>query len=340
VRRTALAVAMLLAAAPAAARDKVDVLVMVNGDHVTGEIKGMARGKLDLSTNDMGRVSVEWKKVVRVTTPFPYEIELTDGTKYVGVLSSPEDGMLSVGLQPTPMTVPMGEVVEIVPMSEEFLNRIRAIFDLGFTLAKANSALTLSTSGELGYRARIWGTKLTWDAYFQDDANNTAVSRLTTAVQGDFYFDGHWRAFLSFQLDHNDELDLVLRGSIAAGPSYAVVRNDWTELWLLAGLVGSREQYSTGSPGNTLAGLVGASWEAFRYDSPKLDLTTDLGLLPGLTDWGRLRGTFAFKIKYEVFTDFNVGLTFSDTFDTRPPDTGAPKNDYILSLTIGWSYRR
>jgi len=45
-------------------------------------------------------------------------------------------------------------------------------------------------------------------------------------------------------------------------------------------------------------------------------------------------------VKYEIFADFDVGLSLSDSFDSRPPDPGASTNDYLVTFTIGWSYRR
>jgi hypothetical protein len=340
VSRRLLAAALLLAAAPALARDKTDVVVLRNGDNLTGEIKGMSRGMLDFNTDDAGRLSIKWDKVLRMTSVFPYEVELSSGERHYGVLSSPSDRELQVGLLPEAETFPTREIVEIVPMDNTFFGRVRAFFDFGFTVARANSAMTLSTSGEVAYRAKVLGATLTFDAYFQDDDSNVAVSRYTVALQGDVYFENHWRAFLLTQLDHNDQLALQLRTSVASGVGYSAVRNGWTELWLSAGLAGSREQYATGGPTLALDGLLGASWEVFRYDTPKLDMTTTLQILPGLSDWGRLRGTFTFQIRYEVIKDFNVGLVFQDTFDTRPPDPSASKNDYISTLTVGWSYRR
>jgi hypothetical protein len=54
----------------------------------------------------------------------------------------------------------------------------------------------------------------------------------------------------------------------------------------------------------------------------------------------RIRGTGTVKVKYELFYNFFVGLNFSYTFDTEPPDPTAAHTDYLLSITIGWSYRR
>lgn len=350
MRRALLAALLLCTALPASAREKTDVVVLRNGDHLTGEVKGMSRGKLDYSTDDAGRISIEWDKVRRLTSAHQYEVELVSGERIYGVLDSPADSELAVGALPMPDVVPMASVVQIVPMDENFVNRVRAIFDLGFTLAKANWATTLSTSGEFGYRAEDLGAKLNFDAYFQRADGIDSVNQWTVSLQGDWYFRNRWRALLAVQAQANSELQLLLRATVASGVAYSVVRNGWTEVWLTGGVAGSRETYSTTNPDGSVASdpldptyaldaMLAASWDAFRYDTPKLDMNVGVSLFPGLSDFGRLRGTATIKVKYEIFKDFNVGVAFSDTFDTRPPD-GAPNNDFITSLTVGWSYRR
>lgn len=349
MRRLPVVVLLLLTALPASAREKTDVVILRNGDHLTGEVKGMSRGKLDLSTDDAGRISIEWDKVRRLDSAHQYEVELVSGERIYGVLDSPADGDLAVGALPMPDVVPMAAVVQLVPMDEAFVNRVRVIFDLGFTLAKANWATTLSTSGEFGYRAEDLGAKLNFDAYFQRADGIDSVNQWSVALQGDWYFRNRWRALLALQMQANSQLQLLLRATVASGVAFSAVRNGWTEVWLTGGLAASQETYSTTDPVDlsndpldptyTLDAMLVASWDAFRYDTPKLDLNASLVLFPGLSDFGRLRGTFTVKVKYEIFSDFNVGLAFTDTFDTSPPE-GAPNNDFITSLTVGWSYRR
>ncbi len=86
--------------------------------------------------------------------------------------------------------------------------------------------------------------------------------------------------------------------------------------------------------------MIGTNWSAFRFDTPKLDLSTAFALYPSLSQAGRVRGQLELRLKYELFKDFLAGILFTDTFDSRPPEEGAAKNDYITTLTIGWSYRR
>jgi hypothetical protein len=76
--------AVLLALAgprAAAGRETTDLVVLVNGNNINGEIMGLSRGKLDYKTDDAGRLSIEWLKVVRVTSTYTYEVETTAGVK-------------------------------------------------------------------------------------------------------------------------------------------------------------------------------------------------------------------------------------------------------------------
>jgi putative salt-induced outer membrane protein YdiY len=85
--------------------------------------------------------------------------------------------------------------------------------------------------------------------------------------------------------------------------------------------------------------LLAFDWDAFRFDSPKLDFNTAVAVFPSLSQAGRVRTQADIRLQYELFNDFDAGIRWSDTFDSRPPE-GATKNDYIVTLTIGWSYRR
>jgi hypothetical protein len=117
------------------------VVVLRNGDHLTGEIKSMSRGKLDLSTDDAGRVSIEWVKVARVSSTYFYEAELASGRKYFGLLHPPPDGEAGVVvIDADALAIP--EVVALTPLDAVFWSRLKAYLDVGFTLAKSNRATT------------------------------------------------------------------------------------------------------------------------------------------------------------------------------------------------------
>ena len=331
----------------AAAAQKTDQLTLINGDRITGEIKGMSRGKLDYSTDDAGRLSIEWVKVFRLTSRYVFELECASGARYVGRLAeSGQDGMLVVEFAGQD-TLPITSVVRIDRLSSGFFQRVQAYLDLGFSFAKANSATTLSLSTMGEYRGPKLGTSLTYDSYLQSNETTPTTTRNTLAWDGTRYLPNRWGAQLLVQAEQNDELDLALRLVGGGGVGRTLKQSNSGELAAGIGLVATREHFESSSDGTVtdttktnLEGLIVGSWEAYRFDSPKLDLSTSLTLYPSLTTLGRVRGAFSLRFKYEVFSDFNVGINFTDTFDSRPPDDSVEKNDYVTSLTIGWSYRR
>ncbi len=337
--RTWCAVLATMAPLAVAAAEKTDIVVLVNGDRITGEIRGVSRGQLDLKTDDAGRLSIEWVKVMRVTSPQQFELVTSRGVRHFSALGAPDDTERGVLRLDDGALLPIPEVVSVVPIYGGLASRLQAYFDLGYSLAKSNEATTLSSDGAVQYRGRYLGTSTEFDLYVQDSANDELKNRATIKETGDLYF-GRWTFQTLVQAERNDELNLKLRLAVAAGASYAFLRTSSMELSARGGLGVLRESYTDTAATESIAGIVGGSWNVFHYDSPTLDGELKVDAFPYLSDLGRVRVQGSIRLKYEVIRDFNVGVTFSETFDSRPPDPAAPKVDYTLALTVGWWYRR
>jgi hypothetical protein len=343
--------ALLLTSTPAFAQ-KTDVVILINGDRITGEIKGLDRGRLDYSTDDAGRLQIKWDKILRVTSNRYYEVELSSGVKYFGTLaSSGADGEVVVELT-TSDTLPMARVVQIVPVLSRFVDRLKAYLDIGFNLAKANTNLTFTADGEVEYRGPKWGSTFSASTYFQSQSGQEGTTRGKLQLAGVRYLPKRWSGISFVSAEQNEEQRLDLRATFGLGGAYRISQTNSHELRTAVGAVVTRELYSDttsgGAPADTagynLEGLVVFSWDAFRFDSPKLDFSTGLTVFPSVSSLGRIRADLNLRIKYEVFSDFNVGLTFWDSFDSRPParegEERRVNNDFTVALTIGWSYRR
>lgn len=340
----ALALGLVVAWRPELAfATKTDHVILQNGDQITGEVKGLSRGKLDYSTDDAGRLSIEWDKVARVTSPNLYHAEVTSGIRYFGSLSPAErDGFVVVRGARTD-TLQVESVIEITPLSASFTQRVKAYLDVGLTLAKANQATTFSLSGNTEYQGPTIGSQLAFDSYAQGQESVPTTTRNTLREAVSWYLGNRWSAVGLAQLEQNDELDLDHRVTAGGAMNRVLGHTNHMELAIGAGLVGTQEQFTSaaGTSANTsVEGLLVMTWDAFRFDSPKLDFSTSLALFPSLSEAGRVRGQTEVRLEYELFKDFNAGIRFSDTFDSRPLEETATKNDYITALTIGWSYRR
>ena len=47
---------------------KTDILEFTNGDHLTGEFKGLDRGRLQFNTDATDTISIEWDKIASLET--------------------------------------------------------------------------------------------------------------------------------------------------------------------------------------------------------------------------------------------------------------------------------
>src|SRR5690349_2894317 len=80
-----------LLAAPLFGRDKIDVLVMNNGDRFTCEIKGLDAGVLYVGFDYIkGTAEVDWLKVDHIESKQLFLVKTQDGSSYTGSLSTSE----------------------------------------------------------------------------------------------------------------------------------------------------------------------------------------------------------------------------------------------------------
>jgi Protein of unknown function, DUF481 len=341
--------AAVAAAFPSSARAaKTDLLTLQNGDRITGEVKWLTRGKLDYSTDDAGRLAIEWVKVARLTSPSSFEVETTSGAKYVGrLVASGRDGVIVVGGEVLD-TLVIPEVVAINVLNASFMKRVRAYLDLGLTFAKANQATTFTTEGEAAYRGDTIGSTFAFNSYAQGQESAPTATRNSVSARLIRFLPKRWSLHALGQTEQNDELNLDFRLTGAAAVGRAVSRSNSSELGGGVGLAVTRERFTpalsdtTGEAetGTNLEALLFATWDAFRFDSPTLDFGTSLYLYPSLSNTGRVRGEATLRLKYELISDFDIGISATDTFDSDPPEETATTNDFIMSFTIGWSYRR
>jgi hypothetical protein len=318
---------------------KTDVVVLRNGDRITGEVKGVSRGTLDYSTDDAGRLAIEWDKVLRLTSRNTFEVELSSGQKLFGSLAEAgQDGTLVVS-GASIATVAIVEVVGMTRIRGGFWSRLRGNLDLGLTYAKANSNLQLTSSGEIKWRGTRLETGFNFSTYLQSQTNTPSVNRNSLGAGVQYFVAPRWSVGALGQLQQNDELNLALRATLGAVAMRTLIQNNRVEFRIPAGLIANRERFY-GSDSITVSAevLLGAELVAFRFDTPKLDFSGSTYAYPSLTESGRVRVQLDSRVKYEVLRDFFVGFRITDSYDSKPPQAGTSKNDFTTEFSIGWSF--
>ena len=137
------------------AREKTDVVILKNGDRLTGEVKGLQYARLEFKTDTMETVNVKWEEVEQVTSSYSFEVELKNGLRFFGTLGPPaEPGMLSIIGAERTVGLAMDQVVRIRPIKGTFWKRIDGSFSLGLSFTKASDVLRFSLNANAKYEER------------------------------------------------------------------------------------------------------------------------------------------------------------------------------------------
>jgi uncharacterized protein DUF481 len=342
-RPRAAAAALILAlvglAAPAAAAPKVDVVVLRNGSRVVGEIRSMSKSRLELKTDDMGTLQIEWDNITEITAPEFFEVESMDGGLYFGSLGPmPGGDTLAIVADWGVDRLPLWQVARIQRVKAGFWEKFKGSIDAGAGYTSATELLQLTFDGELRYTRPRFEASAEADAVLtkQPEADDTQRSSLTLAYTR--IFSNRHRIFAQGKLEQNRELGFDLRSSVVGGWSYLVAQDRRNQFVSGLGVSLNREKPIEGESTTNAELALGLTYANFAYDFPNTDIQLGLVGYAGLNHWGRLRLEANASLKRELFSDFFFGLKGYESYDSEPATAGAKKNDWGLSFTLGYSF--
>ena len=334
LRSSFLLAALILSVAEASADD-----VTFDGrNFLEGELKHMERGKLYFKTPATDTIYVEWDKVISLTSQQTLEVGLQNGRLLYGSLEHTEiEGQAAVRRAADVMTVRLLDIVRITPIEDDFLSRFDGSLNAGISATKTNNYRQLNFGLNLEYVTRQYETNLSASHISTDSEGSDSSSQSQLAIQNYRKLANRWRTGALFGLDRNEEQGIDLRTSLGWGVGRALVQNNSQRLIVQGGLLVTREN-TTDSDDDTesIESFAGIEYQLFRYNDPELDLTSGLQVIPGLTDWGRVRGSFNITLSWEIVGDLNWQLSFVDTYDSAPPGEDSSKNDYSVVTGLSW----
>jgi hypothetical protein len=169
--RCSLAAALVVVFCAHAQAQKTDVVTLRNGDRVTGEIKKLDRGRLEFDTDDAGTLYLEWDKLASLVAARRFEVELEDGTKYLGNLGGSAPRSITVVASGVSIPIPMSEVTRITPIGVSFWSKIDGSIDAGFSYTRSSGVAQLNLNWNSIYRrpASTFRTALSLTANEKED---------------------------------------------------------------------------------------------------------------------------------------------------------------------------
>jgi Protein of unknown function, DUF481 len=337
-----LAVVMILGTcAVAAARPKTDIVLLKNGDRVTCEIKNLTRGKLEVKTDSMDKLYIEWADVDTLTSRFNFHVTASNGDFYYGVIEIREaTGVLRVVSDTTIVNLPMLSAVSIVPIDKSFQSKNKGSAKIGFNYATSTDVAEFYLDFTDRYRTR----RNIVDVFVETDLTNQDEPEGTKrrATIGTVYYRILPRSITASagaKVERNDELDVKMRflGRLAAG--YDRIATNQNSLMLAAGFAFNAEtSYSTGEQTTSLEGLLYMDYSIFRYNFPKTEFDAIASLYPSITEQGRVRSELTLDVRREIVYNFFFDLEFYDNYDNKPPSGGKASNDYGIKTSLSYSW--
>jgi len=334
----------VLATTPAMAA-KTDVVVLLNGDRITGEVKQLAYGQLKYSTDDMGTIYIEWDKIRSLTTNQVLQIEMLDGARHYGPApqAAGEAATLVIVQARGPqkgesLSLPMTGVTRIGTVEQgAWYERLDGAASFGFNYTQGTDVTQSNFSGNVGTRnyKRMWNVALDWNTSSESGGPSSERASLTGTVERFLPKRYYYETSLAFS--QNDELGLDLRSILGVTFGRYLVQRSDREWRAGAGLAASSEERSDGSKVDSIELPISSTFRMFRLDSPKTDVNVSLTLLPSLTESGRWRGEAAIKARHEIVDDLFFEISLLDSYDNRPPE-GAESNDWNVVTSLGYSF--
>lgn len=318
---------------------KTDVVVLRNGDRLTGEVRELNRGRLSLSTDDIGTIDIEWDKVVSVDAAATFTVEDLDGRQFFGALRpGVRPSELRVVSTQGDWTLDLLRVAMIQRLGATFWQRLDGSIDAGISYTSSSELLKLDLSGRVVMTRRTYEITLDGESTMtrQTEVEDTRRNNLTLAY-GRRYAN-HWVGFAQATVEQNRELGFDVRGALAAGGGRYLVQGRRQQLLSGLGLRVNREKPLEGETTTNTEAVLLLTYDLFSYDFPKVDVYADLAGFASLSDWGRTRLELDVRVKRELVKDFTVSLRVYESYDSRPPTEGSDRNDYGASFGFGWTF--
>jgi hypothetical protein len=140
------------------------------------------------------------------------------------------------------------------------------------------------------------------------------------------------------RFDTNESLGLELRSELAAAAGPRLVNTNRAQLTVGAGLSVNDERGVDVEPTRNIEALFTFRTAYYTYDRPKTNLDIAVQYYPSLSNIGRQRMQLDAAVKRELWKDLFVSLSLYNTFDNRPPNPAAERNDVGVVTSIGWTY--
>ena len=334
---------VLFLGTPLFAQEHSDVIVMKNGDHLTGDIKGLRAGVLYVSIDSiLGTSSIQWSKVAYLESKQLFVVKTEDGSVYTGSLKTTN----TPGGRPMEIAVAEAsgeaviESVKIVQMkgtSAKFFRQFNGSINTGVIYSKGNESTQYSLSAQIEYPRERWGAAASLNSTLSSSTGATASTRNQFVLDAyhlmrwnNWFYKGFGGALQS------SEQGIIRQTTFTGGVGRFLKNSNRSRISVLAGFAGQNTAYQQDIPSQNLAfGVAAATLQFFRFD--KTDGTVNAVLMPGISDPSRVKFNLNATYFIKLTGNLSWNISIYDNWDSKPPG-GLSGSDYGSSSGLSWTF--
>jgi hypothetical protein len=211
--------------------------------------------------------------------------------------------------------------------------------DLGFSYTKGSDVKQWNSGFNLYYRPTHSLTTISGSSILTLQPERDPTSKQDFSISYRYFTKSNF-AYAGFTaLQQNTELGLELRTSIGLGMSKSWLRSNIQRLITTAGVIVNQETGTEGGDAQiNLEGLIRTEYRIFRYSDPEISLTAYFDFYPSFTVKDRYRTDLDLDLRYELFNDFYIGVSFYHNLDTKPPESAISSSDWGITTSIGYKF--
>ena len=325
---------------PVYAAPKTDIIIFNNGDRLTGELKSLQRGRLNLNTDATGTIAIEWDKIARVISNQNVQVETSSGARYFGhLIQTEKTGRVVVETEDGVQILDSARVIVMTPIENQGLSALDVDLTVGYNFAKAGGVKQGTISIDADYRTvkRILSIKAS--TVTNDSESQEASERKNFSFTYKRLRRNRWYVNGNLNLDQNDELGLNLRTSVGGGGGRFLIQSSTMLLGLEAGLQVSRENLvAEPEDVDSVEAKFAVDWDWFLFDSPELDWSTQFEMFPNLSELGRVRANLDTSLKWELINDLKWGISIYSSYDNQPQSKEGATSDYGINTTLTYEF--
>ena len=319
---------------------RTDVALLINGNAVTGEIESYEFGSLEYSTDSMGTVNIDWEDIVGLTSKQTLQVEVSNGTRFLGNLESAEDRFhINVITEHGPVELSMNRIIRITPIdvSERFVQRLEGGVSLGLNSQSGSGVTIFDATADVRYRTELFLVGLTWSSSITDQPSEETQSNHSARLNYQRFRQNRWYTDWYSSWERNDQLGIESRSSIGAGLGRYLVQTNRNQFSLMAGAQATRSEFTGQDPGDTLGEGRFQIRYLHRNLKPDASINFTTNIFPVLEDFSNYRVESSLILDRELISDLDFRIDVFYKYQSVPPTDGEKTDTGVItSLVYEW----